>query len=315
MGYGLKRKKSFTVVGIGQCSWDHLVLVDSYPQPDTKKEALRIDEQGGGPVATALVALSRLGVQCRFHGVTGDDREGRKIRQSLMDEGVDVTGLVERETATSQTAFIVIGRDGATRTVFWKRPSGDPLQPEELRKDFLEDADFLLLDGLMKDVSISAARMAAEAGIPVMLDAGRLREGMIELAGMCNFVVGSEEFARELGWNGNAEAFRQHIHHLGFGLTTITLGDRGSITFTDHGIIEIPSFEVEAVDTTGAGDVFHGGYIYGLLSGWDMKDTVTFASALAAMKCREMGGRAGIPGIEEVLRFLEDRGHRLAHAQ
>lgn len=296
------------VVGIGQSAWDILAKVDMFPQADTKKEVLFWEEQGGGPVATALATLSRLGVPCRFHGVIGDDREGESIRQSLREEGVYVSGLVTRSRASSQTAFIVIEKSAATRTIFWKRPSGEPLSPEELPRDFLKGADFLLLDGLMKDVSLFAARQAKEACIPVVLDAGRMREGILELARLSDFVVGSEEFARELSWRDDAAQFQQKIKKHGFGITTITLGARGSVTYADDRIIIIPAFPIEAVDTTGAGDVFHGGYIYGLLRKWSLESTIRFASAVAAMKCRKVGGRAGIPRPAEVQRFLEERG-------
>jgi sulfofructose kinase len=292
------------VVGIGQCAWDLLAIIDNFPQADTKKEVLVWEEQGGGPVATALAALSRLGKSCRFHSVIGDDREGAAIRQSLIDEGVDVTGLVKRSNALSQTAFIAIDKSNATRTIFWKRPTGDPLRSEDLPPDFLRDAEFLLLDGLMKDISLFAAREARKAGTPVMLDAGRVREGMLELARLCDYVVGSEEFARELGWKDDPEAFRQEVRKQGFGITTITLGSRGSITFAGDEVISCHAFPVETVDTTGAGDVFHGGYLYGLLQKWLLKDTIRFASAVAAMKYRKLGGRAGIPRLAEVRQFL-----------
>jgi sulfofructose kinase len=296
------------VVGIGQCAWDILAVVDSFPQTDTKKEVLVWEEQGGGPVATACAALSRLGITCRFSGVTGDDREGAAIRQSLLDEGVDVAGLVTRSSASSQTAFIAIERSRGTRTIFWKRPSGDPLASEELPLNFLSGAEFLLLDGLMKDVSLYAASEARKAGVPVMLDAGRVREGMLELARLSNYVVGSEEFARELGWKDDPESFRQEVRRLGFGITTITLGARGSVTFADDEVIVCPAFPVEVVDTTGAGDAFHGGYLYGLIRKWPLKDTVRFASAVAAMKCRNVGGRSGLPRLSEVQQFLHEQG-------
>lgn len=296
------------VVGIGQCAWDMLAVVDRFPQADTKKEVLVREEQGGGPVATALAALSRLGISCRFYGITGDDKEGAAIRQSLIEEGVDVTGLVRRSGASSQTAFIAIDKSTGTRTIFWKRPSADPLTKEELPRDFLKGADFLLLDGLMKDVSLFAAREAGKAGIPVMLDAGRVREGMLELARICDYVVGSEEFARELGWKDDPGSFRQEIRRHGFGITTITLGARGSVTFADDEVIFCPAFPVDVADTTGAGDVFHGGYLYGLLRKWPLEDTIRFASAVAAMKCRKVGGWAGIPRLSEVRQFLQERG-------
>ena len=296
------------VTGIGQCSLDYLAVVDIYPEKDTKKEVMSWEEQGGGPVATALVALARLGTGCRFYGVAGDDGEGGKIRDSLHREGVDTSGLLIRSDASSQVAFIVVEKGSGKRTIFWRRPTGREVSPEELKPGFPGDSRFLLLDGLMKDVSLYAAAQAVEAGIPVMLDAGRLREGMTEIAKRCDFVVGSEEFAKDLGYNGDLKKFHGKIKDLGFKITTITLGERGSITFLKDRIIEIDAFDVATVDTTGAGDVFHGGYIYGLLRGWPLEDTIRFASALAAMKCLRLGGRAGIPDLQAVLAFLKRRG-------
>jgi ribokinase len=141
-----------------------------------------------------------------------------------------------------------------------------------------------------------------------MLDAGHIRDGMLELVSLCDYVVGSEEFARELvgtddpSFPGKAI---DAIHSYGVGTVTITLGDRGSMTSSEDELFHTPAFPVSAVDTTGAGDVFHGGYIYGLLQNWNIRDITTFASAFAAMKCRKLGGRAGIPDLDEVRSFLE----------
>ena len=297
------------VTGVGQCSLDQLARIDTYPAVDTKKEILELYEQGGGPVATALVALSRWGVKCRFYGIVGDDEAGEKIRRSLIEEGVDVRGLKIREKAASQVAFIAIEKETAKRTIFWRRPTGRLLQPEELGADLFDGSALLLLDGLMRDVSIYAAEKAGRYGIPIMLDAGRLRAGMPDLTKLSDYVVASEEFAKDLGWNPCRETLLRERENLGVKVLTITLGERGSMTASsDSDYIEIPAFQVHAVDTTGAGDVFHGGYIYGLLKNWSIKETVTFASAAAAIKCTKIGGRHGIPRLDEVKEFLSERG-------
>lgn len=293
------------VTGIGQCSWDYLAVVPHCPDVDTKNEVSKWEEQGGGPVATALVALSRLGVSCKFFGVAGSDEEGKKIRDSLHRECIDINGLFTRTNSNSQVAFIVIEEVSAKRTIFWRRPTGDELGTAELGDDFLKGSCFLLLDGLMHEVSLFAARKARELGIPVMVDAGRLREGMLELASLCDYVVGSETFARDLGWNGDPGRFQKKIKELFKGITTITLGEKGSLTYVNDEIIEVPAYRVAAVDTTGAGDVFHAGYIYGLLRRWDIVKTLKFASAFAALKCEMIGGRAGIPDFLRVKDFLE----------
>ncbi|RJQ43818.1 MAG: sugar kinase [Nitrospiraceae bacterium] len=295
------------VAGLGQCALDHLFVIDSFPAADTKKEVLKWTISGGGPVATALVSLARLGMKCRFHGIIGDDEAGQKISESLKQEHVNVQGLLTRQGSCSQAAFIAVEKGSGRRTIFWKRPSAEPLKPHELPNDFPGDADFLLLDGLMSEVSFYAAQKARDKGIPVMLDAGRVREGMIELAHLCDYVVCSEEFAREL--MQGTEPFdpaKAIIYMKSFGAksATITLGDRGSITVCCDDIFYTPSFNVDVVDTTGAGDVFHGGYVYGLLQKWNIRDVVRFASALAALKCRKPGGRNGIPSLNEVNAFL-----------
>jgi len=293
------------VTGLGQCSLDYLSLVDVYPRVNTKQEVLQWHEQGGGPVATALVTLSRLGISCCFHGITGDDEAARKIRQSLADECIDVKGLVQRKDSSSQVAFIAVEKSTASRTVFWRRPSGTALQSDELAEDFLCGSDLLLIDGLMMDVSLAAVKRAREMNIPVLLDAGSARPGMPELARRCDYVVASEVFAEGLGWELTPQALLKESEALGVRALTITRGEGGSITVADGRIIRMPAFKIEAVDTTGAGDVFHGGYIFGLLHGWDLERVVRFASAVAAIKCRRMGGRAGIPRLDEVMQFLQ----------
>jgi len=300
------------VVGIGQCSLDYLALVNKYPQADIKKEVIEWHEQGGGPVATALVSLSRLGVQCRFYGVTGDDDAGEKIRESLKKEGINVRNLIRREQSRSQLAFIVIDKQTAQRTIFWTRPSGRPLREKELGAAFLKGSNFLLLDGLMKDVSIHAAEKAKALTIPIMLDAGRARPGMLRIARLSDYVVASEEFAKDLGWNLNKKALQKEKERLGLKILTVTMGKRGSITISERLAFHTPAFKVRAVDTTGAGDVFHGGYIYSLLHGWDIRNAVRFASALAAMKCMKIGGRSGIPNLREVMKFLNMRRYSIS---
>lgn len=294
------------VTGLGQCSLDNLFIIDEFPASDTKKEVLEWTVTGGGPVATALAGLSRLGVECDFHGITGDDEAGVKIRESLKIENINIDGMLTRSNTNSQHAFIAVEKGSGKRTIFWKRPSAAPLSPEELPDDFLANKDFLLIDGLMSEVSLYAAKKARKKNIPVMLDAGSVREGMIELAHLCDYVVCSKEFARELlkGKSFSPEMAAEHMKSFGAQAATVTLGEKGSITVCEDEIFQTPAFKVDVVDTTGAGDVFHGGYIYGLLQKWDIKEAVRFASAFAALKCRKLGGRAGIPDLNEVTEFL-----------
>ena len=299
--------KSMKVTGLGQCAFDNLFIIDSFPAPDTKKEIIEHETAGGGPVATALVSLARLGVDCSYYGIVGDDEAGERIRESLEIEGIDTDGLINRPDSHSQIAFIAIEKETGKRNIFWKRPSGEPYKPDELPDNFLDYADFLLTDGLMSKASIHAAKIARDKNVPVMVDAGRIREGMLELADLCDYFVCSEEFAREFAGNNDnfdPEETIQKMKTFKANTVTISLGAKGSITRHNGEIFHTPAFEVDVLDTTGAGDVFHGGYIYGLLQKWDIKKTVRFASAFAALKCRKPGGRRGIPTLAEVEELL-----------
>ena len=295
------------VAGIGQCCWDILAEVAAHPPADSKVEASAWEEQGGGPAATALVTLARLGGSCRFAGVVGDDTAGTAIRRALQTEGIDLSGLVTRPGATSQRAFIMVEQGSGRRTIVWQRSTGAPLAPGELPPDLLEGCSALHLDGLMAEASLHAAQEARRRGIPVMVDAGRLRPGMRKLVSRCDYAVAAEQFFRDLGWDGSPAHFRRLAIGLGAPVITVTLGERGSLTWDGHELFTTPAVPVQAVDTTGAGDVFHGGYLYGVLGGWPLRETVTFAAIVAAMKCRVRGAQRGIPRLPEVRAFLRER--------
>lgn len=301
----MNRPQRRIVTGIGQCCWDCLAMVASYPPADSKQELLSWDEQGGGPVATALVTLARLGMECRFAGIVGNDALGGKIEASLADEGIDSSGLIRRPNAVSQQAFIVIEQGTASRTIFWQRPTGVPLLPEELPADFLNGADMLLLDGLLLDASRAAAKEARDKRVPIMLDAGRLRPGIVELAGLCDYVIAGEQLFVDLGWDGSRDTFIHQAKQLGASVVGVTRGTRGSLTWDGATLIETPAFPVVAVDTTGAGDVFHGALAFGIVTGQPLTEALQFASATAALTCRAIGGRRGIPTLAEVLAFIE----------
>lgn len=292
-------------IGLGQCSLDYITLVNGFPIEDTKKEVLDFIVQGGGPVATALVTLSRLGVKTSMIGRVSDDRAGDEIRRGLRDEGVDTRGLLVKKGGKSQSAFILVNNKNSSRTICWQRPTVPAITPSEIDSALFKGADFLLLDGLMVEASIHAASIASKMNIPIMLDAGRVRPGMLKLAALSDYVVCSEEFI-----SGMKMGVRDAVRKLSAKkarTVTVTLGKKGSVTMHEGRVFRQKAFPVKAIDTTGAGDVFHGAYAYGVLQGWDMKKTVQFASAVAAMKCTKLGGRSGIPTLNEAMRFLKGK--------
>jgi ribokinase len=291
-------EQNFQVFGLGQCSLDYIGKVKSYPSPDTKCEFTDMIIQGGGPVATALVALARWGISCSFCGVVGNDPFGSLIRASLDQEGIDASGVLIRPGFNSQFAFIVAEPGLGRRTIFWRRPTGPPPTPGELDLGIIQSAEVVHTDGLFAEASLSACRKAKETGVQVVVDAGSLREGMLELARVSDFFLASEPFARSLvGDDKPLEACRQ-LAELGPRVAGVTLGAKGYVALAEGRIIERPAYPVNAVDTTGCGDVFHAGFIYGLLQGWAFEKCLDLGAWAAARVSLELGGRTGIPDLE-----------------
>ena len=295
------------VVGLGQCALDIMGAAGEYPPLDAKCELSELVVQGGGPAATAMVALSRLGIHTAFIGAAGDDEFGLRIKTELMDEGVDVRRLIIVPGGLSQTAFIFIHEPTGARTIFWNRGKDGERELVDEDLELIESAELLHLDGLKVNASLKAAQTAHKAGVPVVMDAGALRPGYLEVASLVDYLIVSEKFMADFHPGPDHEAGLVRLKDLGPGHVVVTLGDRGSLGFDGAEYHRQPAFEVKAVDTTGAGDVYHGGYIYGILSGWDMPACMRFASALAALKCRAVGGRTAIPGLDEVLGFLDEK--------
>ena len=293
------------VVGLGQASVDYLGRVPSYPPEDGKMELLELQSQCGGPASTALVTLSRLGIKTSFLGSVSDDPTGAEILKGLKADGVDYSLLKITPGYTSQFAFIAVSRESGNRTIFWHRGSVPPLQTNEVDLSPFVRAKVLHLDGLMIEASVEAARQARARGLKVVLDAGTMRKGSLDLVSQTDVLIASERFAGPLvGEHSPPEKALEALSRLGPEKIVITLGAKGSRGWEKGEILAQPAFPVDAVDTTGAGDVYHGAYIYSLLNGWDMKACMRFASATAALKCKAVGARAGIPTLREVTRFL-----------
>ncbi|MBW2077694.1 MAG: sugar kinase [Deltaproteobacteria bacterium] len=293
------------VIGLGQACVDCLGRLTAYPEEDGKVELNELHIQCGGPASTALVTLSRLGIPTSFLGSISDDAWGIEIVEGLKEEGVEHSFLKITPGYTSQFAFIAITQGGGNRTIFWHRGSVPHLKASDVDLDPFPRAEILHMDGLMIEACQEAARQARERGLRVVLDAGTMREGSMELASMVDVLIASERFAEPLlGEGAPPKKVLEYLSRLGPKEVVITRGTKGSIGLSGEGLFVQDAFKVEARDTTGAGDVYHGAYIYGLLMGWDMRACMRFASATAALKCREIGARKGIPHLNEVEQFL-----------
>jgi len=301
------REKRFDAVGIGLNSADLLCVVERHPLFNTKGPLLEVSRQGGGQAATAMAALARLGLRTAYIGAVGDDEEGRFSLQSLRAEGVDVEGVALQPGRASQFAVILVQRGGPSaerggRTILWRREVA--LRPGDVREDIVRSSRMLHVDGHNLEAELRAAEWAREEGIPVSFDAERALPGTEALVRMTDYLVASEDFPQAFTGEASLEEALRAIRRLGPRVAAATLGESGALAFDGERFHRSPAFEVEAVDTTGAGDVFHAGLIYGVLQGHPLPRTLRFANALAAMSCRALGGRAALPRLGEVEAFM-----------
>ena len=298
------------IVGLGLCTLDILMRMHDMPtwEHGGSMEGLRFD--GGGPVATALAAAARLGAQAGFVGTCGSDEIAALKMQTMTREGIDTSRVLARAGVETQVIFVYVQAASGER-VFVGAPhfSQEPLMVDELDREYITSADFLHLDGFHMQAALAAARWMHAAGKRVVLDGsktgGTLGDAMRELVSLSDILICGSGFAPAL--TGESDLLRAGRAALRCGpqIVVQTEGEQGSYTFAAGEEFHTPAYKVDVVDTTGAGDVFHGAYLVGLLRGWDLRRIATFATAVSALKCAHLGGRAGIPRFADVVRFIE----------
>lgn len=300
------------VVGIGACVMDTLITVPNYPKEDTKLRALSSKAAGGGPTATGLVAVSKLGVSAGYIGVLAKDNGGGFLLEDFKKYGVD-TALVEvKEGYRSFTSTIWLAKDNATRTCVFDKGDLPPLALDESKCKAIAEAEILMIDGNEMDAAEAACKIARQRGTKVLYDCGGLYQGVERLLKVTDVMIPSEEFA--LGHTGcetveKAAVKLYEMYHPE--VVVITCGKEGGIIYEGKAVEHYPAFLVDAVDTNGSGDVFHGAFAAAMVKGYSYKDCCVFASAVSALKCTGFGARESVPDEESVHRFLEQRGVRL----
>lgn len=288
------------VLGLGSATIDDILYIDHFPQVDTKQQAQRAERFGGGLTATALVAVARLGKRAVFAGRMGRDDASRWVVDDLARDGVDVSAVVYDEAARPIQAWIMVEPPPrSTRTILYTVPEIHGAHPSLPDADLICSARCLMVDDFGLTGHIRAARLARAVGIPVVGDFERLQTpGLADLLGLVDHLIVSQRFALALtGAATPGEAalalFKSAPDRA---LACVTAGDAGSWYTTNGIILEHQSaFPVEAVDTTGCGDVFHGAYMVALIDGLPMQQRIRFAAAAAAIKATRTGGRMGIP--------------------
>jgi sugar/nucleoside kinase (ribokinase family) len=302
----IPEEKPFDAVALGLNAVDHLVVVPYYPEFNSKVRFLSHTIACGGQCATAMVALARLGLRARYIGKVGDDDMGRVQIDSIVSEGVEATGVEVVAGAESQTAFIIIDRESGERTIIWDRDERLTIRAEEVDRAAVTSGRVLHLDGHDSEAAIAAARFARAAGVPAVLDIDNIYPGTEELLPLIDFVVSSNAFPERLTGERDLRAGLKSIsERYGSSFVAATMGSEGVLAYYEGQYIHSPAFRIECRDTTGAGDSFHGGFIYGLLTGLSVEETLSFANAVAALKCREVGARTALPTLDEVMTLLK----------
>ena len=293
------------ILVVGYNAYDVVVPVMEFPAPDQKAEVPRMITGGGGPGATAAVALSRLGARVKLMTPLTDDLCGRVQRQELLAAGVDLSLSPVAAGRASPQAVILVDEKRAHRTIFWTRGDVPHLPAQLADPELLDECDLLYTDGHEPEVSLRLARSARERDLPVVMDAGSVREGSAALVACCTDVVSSRVFAPGLtGCPSAVEALRV-LRDMGPVRVAMTFGGEGVLGLEDQRFLPVPAFAVPVRDTTGAGDAFHAGYALALARGEGFGACLEWGCAVAALKCRDWGGRRGLPVLGEVLDLLE----------
>lgn len=306
--FKVSENKEFDAVGFGTNAVDYLIVVPEYPQFNSKIELSNYHQLAGGEIASTMAGLRRLGMKTAYVGRFGDDAAGDFGLKTLRDEGVDVTHAEQIKGAMTQVGFILIDERNGERTVIWKRDSTLGYKPDEVP---LELAQKTKVFHATPHDALACAALAREAkahGAIISIDIDNLFDGVTEMIPLVDIFISSREFPEKLlGIKDEREALREIRRRFGCSVVGMTLGETGSLVLCEDTFIETNGYAVPGgcKDTTGAGDAFRVGLIYGLLKNESVEISLKMANAVAALKCREIGARTALPNVTELEKLIE----------
>lgn len=301
-------EKEFDAVGFGLNAVDHLIVVPEYPEFDSKIRFTEYTRSAGGQTATAMVALQRLGMKTAYAGRFGSDDAGSFGLQSLKDEGVNTEFAEVIAGAGNQIAFIIIDGRNGERTIIWDRDQRLAYAREDAPVELAAPGRVLHMDAHDPPACTAMAQAARDAGTIVSIDVDNIYEGLPELLPLVDVLISSAELPHRLtGISDERAALVEMKARYGCCVAGMTLGPRGALIYCEGQFIAEPAFEIPGAcrDTTGAGDAFHAGFIYGLLRGDDLETCLKLGNAVAALKCRSLGARTSLPNEKELTEFLD----------
>ena len=306
------RPGGFDIVGLGLNSIDLLTVVAEFPRTNSKQRLQHFARLPGGQTATAVAVCARLGWRASYLGRFGSDELGGLSRDSLDREGVHTGSAHTVPGARNQFAVVLVDAQSGERTVLWDRDPALTMKPSEVVRDTIVAGRVLLVDCHETAAATEAARHARSVGIPTVLDVEKVLPGIAELLRLTDAIIAAEAFPAELtGYDAPGRALEAMAEEFGAPLVAVTLGSEGSLARCHGREIRTPALRVNCVDSTGAGDAFHGGFAAACLLGeLDLEDVLGYANAVAALNCRALGARGGMPTRDEVARLLDARARQ-----
>jgi sugar/nucleoside kinase (ribokinase family) len=295
----------FDVVGMGLNAVDHICVVPRFPRYEEKLRMLDFRKAPGGQVASALTACARWGLKSKYIGTVGGEEMGAFSLASLKDAGIDTADVRVVEGVPNQFAFILVDASTGERTIIWRRDAGLEILPHQVPLAGITAGKYLLLDGHDSLAAALAAREARAAGVTVVVDAETVKPGTRDLVLSSAYIICSREFPERFTGIPDIRKALEAIKALGPKCVVATLGREGAVCLSVEGLVESRGFEVRCVDSTGAGDVFHGAFIYGLVAGWGLERALDFSTAAAALNCTAIGAREGIKPLAEIFDLIE----------
>jgi len=302
---------AFDVVGVGLNATDTLILLPRFPAYGGKVPFAREVLSPGGQVASAMVTCARLGMRSKYIGTLGDDERGVIQLESLRASGVNLDDIEIRTNCPNQSAYILVDQTSGERTVLWHRDNCLRIDPDSLTPEKIIGSRLLHIDGHDTPAVSRAAEIARRHQIPVTVDVDTIYPGFDRVLPNVDYLVASSEFPSR--WTGEPDPFRALTmiqDEYGMRVAAMTLGAEGSLARVDGRFLYSPGFVVDAIDTTGAGDVFHGAFCYAVIESMPVREALEFSNAMAALNCCALGARGHIASVAEARAFMSNAERR-----
>jgi len=297
-------KKKYQIAGYDMPCVDLAVNVDVFPKPNGGTGVRDLSWQGGGKVATGMVAAARLGAKCAMLGAVGDDDYGKFVLRDFERHGIDVSGMQVKAGQTTSLSIVISDRETAGRSIVYRSGTAEAPAIGTLDESIITDCEWFFISR-GSEVCLDAARKAKAAGAKVIIDADSYDSNVMENLDLIDAFVASEFVYDVLFKDKNFEENCKKIYEMGPPVVVFTLGPKGCVGYSKDGFFQMDSHKVLVADTVGAGDVFHGAYAVGMVEGMNAEDAAKLATAVACIKCTRIGGRAGIPDRATAEKFME----------